>query len=652
MTAPAPSPLWVPPPSRVERSHLSRFMCFLGRRARREFFSYDDLWQFSVDHIASFWEAVWDFAGIIHSQPWEAVVEGDRIDNAVWFRGTRLNFAENLLRYRDRRTAIISECELGTVETITYADLYGRVARCAAGLKKMGVGPGDRVAAFIPNIPEAVVAMLAATSLGAVWSSCSPDFGLQGVLDRFGQIEPKVLITADGYQYNGRRYDSLATVARVLEHLPGAARAVVIPRLGPFDPAALPNSLAWAELLANDAAEIEFRQLPFDHPVYIVYSSGTTGPPKGLVHGAGGTLLQHYKEHVLHTDLGRDDVITYYTTCGWMMWNWLASALQVGATLYLYQGSPSYPDLTRLWCAAERRGITVFGTSPKFLAACEQAGLAPGKMFDLAPLRTILSTGAPLSPRSFAWVYENVKRDLQLASISGGTDILSCFMLGCPLLPVYPGEIQCRGLGMKVETCDDRGRPVAGAVGELVCTERFPSRPVSFWNDPDGSKYRRAYFAHFPGVWRHGDFVEITPRGGVIVHGRSDATLNPGGVRIGTAEIYAPVEALPEVVDSLAVGQRWRGDTRIILFVRLAPGVALTDDLRGRIGAAIREARTPRHVPAKIIAVDDIPRTRNGKKVEVVVTRLIHGLDVPGRAALANPEALDLFRRLPELDRP
>ncbi len=678
------SPLWTPSPERVAQSNLTRFMGRFGESAGQRFGSYDDLWQYSVDHIEDFWRAVWDASGIIHSQPYDCVVEGAEIHRTTWFPGARLNFAENLLRFRDNHTAIIAEAETGVIASPTYAELHDQVARCAHGLRALGVREGDRVAAFIPNIPEAVIAMLATTSLGAIWSSCSPDFGLQGVLDRFGQIEPKVLFTADSYHYNGHRIDCLDKVAHIARSIPAIEHIVVVSRsdseertsgradnktgqLGSLEPDSLQaefpdrqpsttlrmtgdaSTLPWASLLNNTATEIEFAQLPFDHPVYIMYSSGTTGVPKCMVHGAGGTLLQHYKEHALHTDLRRDDVITYYTTCGWMMWNWLVSALQIGATMYIYDGSPSHPTLDRLWRAVERHKITVFGTSPKFLSACETPGLTPRTKFDLSSLRTILSTGSPLSEKNFAWVYQNIGADLQLASISGGTDIISCFMLGCPILPVYPGEIQCRGLGMKVATFDDSGRSVTGQVGELVCTERFPSRPVFFWNDPDGRKYHDAYFDHYPGVWRHGDYIEITETGGIIVYGRSDATLNPGGVRIGTAEIYTPVEALPEIVDSIVVGQQWRNDVRIILFVQLAPGLTLTDSLKEKIRAAIRSRQTPRHVPAKIIAVDRIPHTINGKKVELAVTRVIHGKDVPNRDALADPSALDPFRDLAEL---
>jgi acetoacetyl-CoA synthetase len=614
--------------------------------------SWDELYNWSVTEIDAFWESLWRFADIKHSRSFDAVRSGDEIWKTDWFPGARLNFAENLLRYSDDRTAIVSYAEGREPVRLTYGELQDKVAACAAGLKALGVGPGDRVAAMIPNIPEAVIAMLATTSLGAIWSSCSPDFGFGGVLDRFGQIRPKVLISADGYRYAGKEISSLGRIARVAEELPDLERVIIVGHLGKPSLKSVPKSMLWTELLAVESSDLAFEQLPFDHPVYIMYSSGTTGKPKCLVHGAGGTLIQHAKEHLLHTDLRRDDVITYFTTCGWMMWNWLVSALATGSTVLLYEGSPAHPSLSVLWSAIEEEGITVFGTSPKFLTNCEDRDLIPRDKFDLSSLRTILSTGAPLSVANFEYVYQSVKDDIQLASISGGTDIISCFMLGNPLLPVYPGEIQSRGLGMKVEVFNDSGKAVTDEVGELVCTAPFPSRPVSFWNDPDRAKYRAAYFDVYPGVWRHGDYIRIMPHGGIVVYGRSDATLNPGGVRIGTAEIYGPVEAMEEIVDSMAVGQEWKGDVRVILFVVTAERVSLDDNLRAKIRETIRSQRTPRHVPAKILAVPAIPHTLNGKKVELAVTSIIHGREATNRDALANPEALDYFRDLPELTQP
>ena len=520
----------------------------------------------------------------------------------------------------------------------------------ASFLRDAGVTAGDRVAGYLPNCIETVVAMLAATSLGAIWSSCSPDFGFKSVLERFGQIEPKVLFAADGYRYHGRNYDTLPRVAEVVQGIESIARVVIVPFVSEApDISRVPRSLPWAEALNNPAETIDFAQLPFDHPLYILYSSGTTGVPKCIVHGAGGTLIQHAKEHVLQTDVTRDDAVFYFTTCGWMMWHWLVSALFTGAKVVLFDGSPGYPDMSALWGMAQDHGISVFGTSAKYISMCEKAGVRPGEALDLSRLRAVCSTGSPLAEAGFEWVYWAVKGDVQLASISGGTDIISCFMLGSPIDPVYAGEIQKRGLGMHVQAWQEQGRPVIGEKAELVCVSPFPSMPVYFWRDPGNHKYLDAYFRTFPGVWHHGDYVEITPRGGVIVYGRSDATLNPGGVRIGTAEIYRQVETLEDVVDALVVGQRWNGDVRIVLFVVLPEGQQLDAALTGKIKAAIRTHCTPRHVPAKVLQVPDIPRTLNGKKVEIAAARIIHGEAVHNRDALANPEALEAFRNLPQL---
>ncbi|MDX9857277.1 MAG: acetoacetate--CoA ligase [candidate division Zixibacteria bacterium] len=645
-------PLWEPPADYIPRTEMSRYMGWLADRLGRHFNSYAELYDWSINNVEAFWQSIWEFMEIVHSREFGEVRTGSEIWNSVWFEGARLNFAENLLRYRDNHTAIVACAEDDTARRLTYAQLYRQVAACASGLKRLGVGTGDRVAAIVPNSAEAVIAMLATTSLGAIWSSCSPDFGSQGVLDRFGQIAPKVLFAADSCRYNGKNIDITDRVAEVIAKISSIERAVVFDHLGEQSGPLPPKSISWDGLMDPSAKEVTFEQLPFDQPVYIMYSSGTTGKPKCIVHGAGGTLLQHAKEHRLHTDIRRDDVVFYYTTCGWMMWNWLVGVLSSGATIVLYDGSPSHPTLGTLWKLAEQERISVFGTSPKYLTALEDRHVRPGEKFDLKALRTILSTGSPLAPANFEYVYRHIKPDIQLASISGGTDIISCFMLGCPILPVYSGEIQCRGLGMKVETFNDRGEPVLDEVGELVCTAPFPSRPVFFWDDADGARYRNAYFDRWPGVWHHGDYIRITPRGGVIVYGRSDATLNPGGVRIGTAEIYGPVEALPEIADSLAVAQQWGSDVRIVLFVVPAEGVTCDDALRGKIRDAIRTARSPRHVPAKIIAVKDIPHTLNGKKVEIAVTRIIHGFDVANREALANPGSLEQFRSLPDLQEP
>ncbi|HWP94555.1 MAG TPA: acetoacetate--CoA ligase [Gammaproteobacteria bacterium] len=642
--------LWRPSPERVARANLTRFMDFVRGEYEPELASWPALYRWSVEQPEKFWPAVWAFCGIRASRTWDRVLEnGDRMPGARWFTGARLNFAENLLRYRDDRPALVFRDEHGARLVLTYRELYTRVARVAAGLRAAGVGPGDRVAGFLPNRPETVIAMLAATSLGAIWSSCSPDFGANGVLDRFGQIRPKVLFAADGYWYNGKAYDSLQRVAAVIEQLPDIERVVIVPYLSERpDITRLRNACLLAEFEV-DATDIPFAQLPFDHPVYILYSSGTTGLPKCIVHGAGGTLIQHLKELVLHTDLQRDDTIFYFTTCGWMMWNWLVSALATGATVVLYDGSPFHPGPEALWRLAEEEGVSVFGTSAKYLAALEKAGCRPRELSPLTRLRTILSTGSPLLPESFDFVYRDIKADVCLSSISGGTDIVSCFALGNPLLPVHRGELQCRGLGMKVEIFDESGRPVRGVKGELVCTAPFPSMPVGFWNDADGTKYRNAYFTRFPNVWCHGDWAELTPRDGLVIYGRSDAVLNPGGVRIGTAEIYRQVEKLPEVLESLAVGQDWKGDVRVVLFVRLREGVMLDEALKERIRRVIRDNTTPRHVPAKIIAVPEIPRTLSGKIVELAVRDVIHGRPVKNTDALANPRALEHFRDIPEL---
>lgn len=645
-----PLPLWTPSPERAASSRMAAYMRWLGQRHGSTFDSYPQLYQWSIDNIELFWASIWEHGKIIHSNPPVTIIDSDRMPGARWFDGARLNFAENLLRYRDVRTAIISYREDRLVARISYAELYLKVAACAEGLRRAGVTQGDRVAAYIPNQAEAVIAMLATTSLGAIWSSCSPDFGLQGALDRLSQIEPKVLIAADGYVYLGKQHSCVDVITHLVEQIPAIQRAFVVNNIGDSLTGGDSRISSWNELLNNDSTELDFEQLPFDQPVYIMYSSGTTGKPKCIVHGVGGTLLQHFKELALHTDLRREDTIFYFTTCGWMMWNWLVSSLMVGATVVLYDGSPAYPSVSALWELAKREGITIFGTSPKFLSTCQHAGVRPIAGEGLPKLRTILSTGSPLTAENFAYVYRDIKNDLQLSSISGGTDIISCFMLGNPLLPVYSEEIQCRGLGMKVEAFDNSARPVVNQTGELVCTASFPSMPVSFWNDPDGSKYRAAYFDTYPGIWRHGDYIKITERGGVVVFGRSDATLNPGGVRIGTAEIYNPVEAMPEIKDSLVIGQRWHNDIRIILFVVLQDGYTLDDDMKKRIREAIRRHNTPRHVPALILPIQEVPRTLNAKKVEVAVTRIIHNEPVTNREALINPDSLKQFENLPELN--
>ena len=653
---PLDEPLWTPSTERVAASRLTAFAALVRERHGVDARAYESLHRWSVQHPAEFWTAVWDFTGVLaQTRGDRALVDAERMPGARFFPEARLNFAENLLRRRDDADAIVFWGESRVRRRVSHRELYDAVSRLAQALRAEGVGPGDRVAGFLPNLPEAVIGMLAAASVGATWSSCSPDFGVQGVLDRFGQIEPKVLVAADGYFYNGRTFDVLPKVAEFVGRLPTLKRVVVVPYVEERpDASRVRGGVSLGRFLAPfAAADIAFAQLPFDHPLYILYSSGTTGVPKCIVHGAGGTLLQHLKEHRLHADVQTGDRLFYFTTCGWMMWNWLASGLASGATLMLYDGSPFHPKGNVLYDFIDAEGITHFGTSAKFIDHCHKLGLKPRETHRLDSLRTILSTGSPLVPEAFDYVYREVKADLQLASISGGTDIVSCFVLGCPWLPVWHGEIQCKGLGMKVEVFDDDGRAIAQQKGELVCTAPFPSMPVGFWNDPDGAKYRAAYFERFPGVWCHGDYVAVTDHGGIVIYGRSDAVLNPGGVRIGTAEIYRQVEKLPEVLESLVIGQDWPpeqpSDVRVVLFVRLADGVALDAALEQRIKSTIRDNTTPRHVPARIVQVTDIPRTKSGKIVELAVRHVVHGREVKNLEALANPEALQQFRDRPEL---
>ena len=610
---------------------------------------YSALYEFSISRPAEFWRLMWEFGGLRGTMGERIVENLDRMPGAVFFPDATLNFADNLLANRDASPALICKGEDRPMRTVTRADLYTAVAGFAAGLRREGVQPGDRVAGYVPNLPEAIVAALGAAAIGAVWSSCSPDFGVPGVLDRFGQIEPKVLVAADGYAYGGKRHDCSARVAEIVRALPSVRRTVLIPYL---DAAAtdIGNVVSWDTFVSPGAqSDLRFEPLPFNHPLYILYSSGTTGVPKCIVHGAGGTLVQHLKEHQLLCDIRFGDRVFYFTTCGWMMWNWLVSALASGATLVLYDGSPFYPDGNALFDLADATGTTLFGTSPRFIDAVAKAGLSPVTSHSLATVRTITSTGSPLAPESFDFVYERIKRDVHLASITGGTDIVGLFAGGNPNGAVWRGEIQARALGMKVEVFDEAGQSVREQKGELVCTLPFPSMPVSFWNDADGRKYRAAYFERFPGVWHHGDYVELTSHDGLIVYGRSDSVLNPGGVRIGTAEIYRQVEQLDEIVESLVIGQQWEGDERVVLFVRLREGLTLSADLEARIRRRIRENSSPRHVPARIIQVSDIPRTKSGKLVELAVRDVVHGREVRNREALANPEALELFRDRPEL---
>jgi acetoacetyl-CoA synthetase len=642
------TPIWQPSPERAAASALNRFIA--AQRPRLAGDDYEALYAWSIQRPAEFWPAVADFCEVEFATPCNAVLSnGTHMPGARWFEGATLNFAAHLLRPTRDGAAIVFANEREERSTLSWSDLRAQVAGVAAHLKAVGVGKGDRVAAFVANRPEAVVVMLAAASLGAVWSSCSPDFGPDAVLDRFGQIAPTVLVATDGYHYAGRVIDSMPTVRAIAARLP-ALRSIVIVSYtrSAADLDGLANAVAY-DAIARVPAKLTFEPLPFDAPLYVLYSSGTTGAPKCIVHGAGGTLLQHRKEHVLHADLRADDAVFYFTTCGWMMWNWLVTSLASGATLVLYDGAPLQPDPGVLWRLADEFGIAVFGTSAKYLSALEKSGYRPREHHALRGLRSILSTGSPLAPASFDYVYTHVKHDVQLASISGGTDIVSCFALGNPLLPVYRGELQCRGLGMKVEIFTSDGRSVREEKGELVCTAPFPSMPVGFWNDPTGSKYRSAYFERFPNVWHHGDYAELTEHDGLIIYGRSDAVLNPGGVRIGTAEIYRIVEQFDEVAESIVVGQDVGEDTRVVLFVRLQPGAALDAGLERRLREAIRKRASPRHVPAKIVAVPDIPRTMNGKIVELAVREAIHGRPIRNRDALSNPEALEHFCNRPEL---
>ena len=649
-------PLWQPSPGRIANANLTAFMRHARERWGVAADDYGALHRWSHAEPEQFWHSVWSFCGVIgDASNGPVLVDAGRMPGAQWFPEARLNYAENLLRRRDRSLAIVFWSESRLKTTVTCAELYAEVSRLAQALRAAGVKPGDRIAGYMPNVPGTIIAMLASASLGVIWSSCSPDFGVQGVLDRFGQIEPKVLFAADGYFYNGKTIDLLPRLKDIVAGLPSVEKLVVVPYTQPRPPlAGVPRAVNVHDLMAPwRSREIRFERFPFGHPLYILYSSGTTGVPKCIVHGAGGTLLQHLKEHQLHVDLKPGERLFYFTTCGWMMWNWLASALASRATLVLYDGSPLIAGGRILFDYADAARITVFGTSAKFLDSTAKSGLRPRLTHRLTAMKALLSTGSPLAPESFDYVYREVKTDLHLASISGGTDIISCFVLGNPTGAVWRGEIQCPGLGMKVEVRDDQGRPVRGEKGELVCAAPAPSMPIGFWNDPDGAKYRAAYFEKIPGVWCHGDYIEQTAHDGYVIYGRSDAVLNPGGVRIGTAEIYRQVESLDEVLESLVIAQDWppgqSGDVRVVLFVRLRDGTLLDDPLIEKIKRRIRDNSTPRHVPARIVQVPDIPRTKSGKIVELAVRNVVHGQPVKNVEALANPEALAHYRDRPEL---
>ncbi len=644
-------PLYKPTKKEIVSSNMYKFMKFAEKYSGRKFKDYNALYEWSVTEIEKFWETVWDYSGLIYRKKYKSVLNKRIMPGAKWFQASRLNFAENLLKFKDDRIALISVKEKQKTQKITYLELYNTVSACAENLRRLGLKKGDRVAAYINNIPEAVVAMLAVTSIGAIWSSCSTDFGIKGVLDRFTQIEPKFLFATEEYSYNGKFINVSAKIKKIAGKINSIRKIVLIPHTNniknttdvkPYKKNA--KYLYFNQLLLSNKGEITFEHLPFDHPVYILYSSGTTGVPKCIVHGAGGTLLQHYKELALHTDLKREDTIMYFTTCGWMMWNWLISSLQIGASILLYDGSPVYPNKSALWKLIETEKITIFGTSPKFLSLCQSAKLIPKEKYDLSSLRVILSTGSPLTDENFNWVYNSVKSKIRLSSISGGTDIVSCFMLGNPMLPVYSSEIQCRGLGMSVKAFDEKGNEVYDEKGELVCTKPFPSMPVYFWNDKSDKKYKSAYFDYYKNVWRHGDFIKITPTGGIVVFGRSDATLNPGGVRIGTAEIYNVVESISEISDSIVVGKKWKDDIKVVLFVVLNKNKTLTEALKTKIKTKIKTLASPRHVPAFIYQVKEIPRTLSGKKVEIAVSKIINCETVNNTDSIANPESLDEFK--------
>ncbi len=645
--------LWQPSVDRIAKSNLLRFITFVNQKNNLQIMNYDSLYEWSIKFPKKFWPLVWEFAAIKASRKWdEVLVNPQQMLGSQWFTNAGLNFAENLLQYRNNKPALIFVNENLTRRTLSYPELFAQVGCFANGLKNQNIKTDDRIAAFMPNLPETAIGMLATTSIGAIWSSCSADFGLHGLIDRFGQIQPKILLTADGYQYNGKTYSLLATVAQLQANIPSIEKIIVVPYLKSTpDISKIPNAILYPDFIADQQPTLTFTQLPFSHPGFILYSSGTTGVPKCIVHSTGGTLIQHLKELILHTDLKESDTIFYYTSCGWMMWNWMVSSLAMGATVILYDGSPLFPKSSQMFDLIDQEKITIFGTSARYISAIAKDNLKPKQTHSLSSLKTILSTGSPLLPENFNYVYQNIKSDLCLSSISGGTDIVSCFALGNPMLPVYSGELQCIGLGLNVQVFDDNGHPIRLQKGELVCTAPFPAMPVYFWNDSNGEKYKSAYFSRYPNVWAHGDYAEITEHNGVIIYGRADAVLKPGGVRIGTAEIYRQLETINDIFEAVAVGQEWQGDIRIILFIKLRKGLQLTEELKDLIKTTLRREASPHHVPAKIIQVADIPKTINNKTVELAVREIIHNRPVKNLDAIANPESLKCFKDLTELQK-
>tara|TARA_Y100000748_G_scaffold49467_2_gene38034 strand:+ start:1215 stop:3155 length:1941 start_codon:yes stop_codon:yes gene_type:complete len=640
--------LWKP--KNLNKTNMMQFINLINSSYEENISTYEELHKWSINNTEYFWAQVWQYCEIIHSKKYSEVVDNvNKMPGAQWFKGSRLNFSENLLRYRDNKPAILFKGENGSKRVLTYNELFEEVEKLAYSLRQIGIKKGDRIVGFLPNIPETVIAMLATSAIGAVWSSCSPDFGIKGVLDRFLQIKPAAIFSADGYQYNGKHYDLLKKLTSIISKLKSVKKVIIVNYMNTGDYINIRDGVAYDDFISVNPSPLYFEQLPFNHPLYIMYSSGTTGLPKSIVHSAGGTLIQHLKELVLHCNIRRDDCVFYYTTCGWMMWNWLVSCLSIGSKIVLYDGSPSYPNENNLWTISEELGFTIFGTSAKYIDFCRMLDLKPSELSDLSELRMILSTGSTLVEENYDYVYNNVKNDIHLGSISGGTDIISCFALSNPILPVQRGELQCIGLGMDVHSYDDSGKSVLDKKGELVCKSAFPSMPINFWNDIDGVKYQSAYFSKYPGVWNHGDFIRINNKGSVKIYGRSDATLNPGGVRIGTAEIYRVVESMTDIEDSIVIGQNWNGDQRIILFIKMKPEIILNSDKKKKIRDHIKNSCTPRHVPEKIIQVKGIPYTINGKKVELSVKNIIDGKNIENINAIHNPHTLKYFKDLEEL---